>query len=84
MKTKVVEVITHKKQTSKTKYIIEAILEYKPQFFLRKKIKAAASSENNKCPLWTLPLQSLRPSDRPEIYCNYLTLAKINSRYFIC
>ena len=30
MKTKVVEVITHKKQTSKTKYIIEAVLEYKP------------------------------------------------------
>ena len=36
MKTKVMEVITYKKPTSKTKYIIEAALEYKPQFFFRK------------------------------------------------
>ena len=37
MKTKVMEVITYKKQTSKTKYIIEAAFEYKPQFFFQKK-----------------------------------------------
>ena len=30
MKTKVLEVITYKKQTSKTKYITEAALEYRP------------------------------------------------------
>ena len=30
MKTKVLEVITYKKQTSKTKYKIEAALEYRP------------------------------------------------------
>ena len=30
MKTKVMEVITYKKQTSKTKYIIESALEYRP------------------------------------------------------
>ena len=39
MKAKVMEVITYKKQTSKTKYIIEAALEYTPQFFFRKKKK---------------------------------------------
>ena len=39
MKTKVMEVITYKKQTSKTKYIIEAAFEYKPQFFFQKKKK---------------------------------------------
>ena len=43
MKRKVMEVITYKKQTSKTKYIIEAALEYRPplnisrNFFFRKK-----------------------------------------------
>ena len=43
MKTKVMEVITYKKQTSKTKYIIEAALEYRPplnishNFFQKKK-----------------------------------------------
>ena len=37
MKTKVMEVITYKKQTSKTKYVIEAAFEYKPQFFSGKK-----------------------------------------------
>ena len=43
MKTKVMEVITYKKQTSKTKYIIEAALEYRlplnisRNFFLEKK-----------------------------------------------
>ena len=43
MKTKVMEVITYKKQTSKTKYIIEAALKYRPplnisqNFFLDKK-----------------------------------------------
>ena len=47
MKTKVMEVITYKKQTSKTKYIIEAALEYTPQFFFRKKKKAAASIQEN-------------------------------------
>ena len=40
------EVITYKKQNSKTKYIIEAAFEYKPQFFFRKK-KAAASIQEN-------------------------------------
>ena len=44
MKAKVMEVITYKKQTSKTKYIIEAALEYTPQFFFRKKKKKAAAS----------------------------------------
>ena len=45
MKTKVMEVITYKKQTSKTKYIIEAALEYRlplnisRNFFFRKKNK---------------------------------------------
>ena len=34
------EVITYKKQTSKAKHIIEAALEYKPQFFFRKKNKS--------------------------------------------
>ena len=49
MKTKVTEVITYKKQTSKTKYVIEAALEYRPplnirrNFFSEKKKKAAAS-----------------------------------------
>ena len=43
MKTKVMEVITYKKQTSKTKHIIEAALEYRPplsisrNFFSEKK-----------------------------------------------
>ena len=37
MKTKVMEVTTYKKQTSKTKYIMKAAFEYKPQFFFRKK-----------------------------------------------
>ena len=43
MKTKVMEVIPYKKQTSKTKYIIEAALEYRPplnishNFFSEKK-----------------------------------------------
>ena len=43
MKTKVMEVITYKKQTSKAKYIIEAALEYRPplnisrNFFSEKK-----------------------------------------------
>ena len=46
MKTKVMEVITYKKQTSKTKYIIEFAFEYRPplnisrQFFFRKKNKS--------------------------------------------
>ena len=49
MKTKVMEVITYKKQTSKTKYIIEFAFEYRPplnisrNFFSEKKIKAGAS-----------------------------------------
>ena len=53
MKTKVMEVITNKKQTSKTKYIIEAALEYTPplnisrNFFSEKKIKVAASIQEN-------------------------------------
>ena len=53
MKTKVMEVITYNKQTSKTKYIIEVVLEYKPplnisrNFFFRKK-KVAASIQENK------------------------------------
>ena len=52
MKKKVMEVITYKKQTSKTKYIIEAALEYRPplnishNFFSEKK-KAAASIQKN-------------------------------------
>ena len=52
MKTKVMEVITYKKQTSQTKYIIEAALEYRPplnisrNFFSEKKIKAASVQEN--------------------------------------
>ena len=43
MKTKVMEVITYKKQTSETKYIIEAALECRPplnigrNFFFKKK-----------------------------------------------
>ena len=46
MKTKVMEVITYKKQTSKTKYIIEAALECRPplninrNFFSEKKNKS--------------------------------------------
>ena len=46
MKTKVMEVITYKKQTSKTKYIIESALEYRPplnisrNFFSEKKNKS--------------------------------------------
>ena len=48
MKTKIMEVITYKKQTSKTKYIIEATFEYKPQFFFRKKIKSR-SFYSRKC-----------------------------------
>ena len=40
MKTKVMEAITYKKQTSKTKYIIEVAFEYKPQFFFREKNKS--------------------------------------------
>ena len=53
MKKKVMEVITYKKQTSKTKYIIEAALEYRPplntssNFFSDKIIKAAASIQEN-------------------------------------
>ena len=44
MKTKVMEVITYKKQTSKTKYIIKAALEYRPPLnisrnYFQKKIK---------------------------------------------
>ena len=45
MKTKVMEVITCKEQTIKTKYIIEAALEYKPPLnisrnFFQKKNKS--------------------------------------------
>ena len=53
MKTKVMEVISYKKQTNKTKYVIEAALEYRPplnisrNFFSEKKIKAAASIQKN-------------------------------------
>ena len=53
MKTKAMEVVTYKKQTSKTKYIIEAALEYRPplnisrNFFSEKKIKNAASIQEN-------------------------------------
>ena len=53
MNTKVMEVITYKKQTSKTKYIIEANLEYRPplnisrNFFSEEKVKAAASIQEN-------------------------------------
>ena len=53
MKTKIMEVITYKKQTSKTKYIIEAALEYRRplnisrNFFPEKKKKAAASIQEN-------------------------------------
>ena len=48
MKTKVTEVITYKKQTSKTKYTIETALEYRPPLNIRRKLfsekkKAAAS-----------------------------------------
>ena len=56
MKTKVMEVITYKKQTSKTKYIIKAALKYRPplnisrNFFSEKKIKAAASVQENTVP----------------------------------
>ena len=47
------EVITYKKQTSNTKYIIEAALEYRPplnisrDFFSEKKINLAASIQEN-------------------------------------
>ena len=47
------EVKTYKKQTSKTKYMIEAALEYRPplnisrNFFSKKKKKAAASIQEN-------------------------------------
>ena len=46
------EVITYEKQTSKTKYIIEAALEYRPPLnishnFFQKKKKAAASIQEN-------------------------------------
>ena len=47
------EVITYKKHTSKTKYIIEATLEYSSplnisrNFFSEKKVKAAASIQEN-------------------------------------
>ena len=56
MKTKVMEVITYKKQTSKTKYIIEAALEYRSllnisRIFFQKKKKAAASIQENAVPL---------------------------------
>ena len=53
LQAKVMEVITYKKQTSKTKYIIEAALEYRPPLnishncFSEKKIKAAASIQEN-------------------------------------
>ena len=54
MKTKVM-VITYEKKTSKTKYIVEPALEYRPPlnisriffFFSEKKIKAAASTQEN-------------------------------------
>ena len=51
MKTKVMEVITYKKQTSKTKYIIEAALEYRPPLNISRNFssekKAAASVQEN-------------------------------------
>ena len=56
MKTKVMEVITYKKQTSKAKYIIEAALEYRPplnisrNFFSEKKMRAAVSIQENTVP----------------------------------
>ena len=52
MKTKVMKLITDKKQTSKTKYVIEAALECRPplnisrNFFFSEK-KAAASIQEN-------------------------------------
>ena len=57
------EVITYKKQTSKTKYIIEAALEYRPPlnisrnfFSEKKKIKAAASIQENTITYFILKL----------------------------
>ena len=44
MKTKVMVVITYKKQTSKTKYIIDAALEYRPPL----NISCDVFSEKNK------------------------------------
>ena len=45
MKTKVMEVITYKKQTSKTKYIIEFALEYRPPLNISRNL---FSEKNNK------------------------------------
>ena len=50
MKTKVMEVITYKKQTSKTKYIIEAALEYRPPLNISRNFfseKVTASIQEN-------------------------------------
>ena len=62
------EVITYKKQTSKTKYIIEAVLEYRPPLnisynFFSEKIKAAASIQEN-----TVDVLLHRPASHPIFY----------------
>ena len=46
MKTKVMEVITYKKQTSKTKYIIEDALEYKPPLNISRNFLQKKNQEN--------------------------------------
>ena len=54
MKTKVMKVITYEKQTSETKYVIEAAIEYRPPlnmsrnfFSEQNKIKTASSIQEN-------------------------------------
>ena len=72
MKTKVMEVITYKKQTSKTKYIIETILEYRPplnisrNFFFQKK-KAAASIQENTVAVFFLSTGNIALGHRTDL-----------------
>ena len=87
METKVMEVITYKKQTSKTKYIIEAALEYRSLlnisriFFQKKKIKAAASIQENAVPL-ELRYFSIKNLIQYKTGLKHVITMPLHQRYF--
>ena len=83
MKTKVMEVITYKKQTSKTKYIIETILEYRPPlnisrnfFFQKKKSRGFYSRKYGSCFFSIYREYCPRSSHRPRKIVRYLDLGQ--------
>ena len=75
MKAKVMEVIIDKKQTSKTKYIIEAALEYRPplnisrNFFSEKKIKTTASIQESTVIHPAITCKKFHPGKTGSLFC---------------